>query len=41
MFFWEDEPDWKPSGHFFIPTEDFRAIGMMLLRAADIAEGKP
>jgi hypothetical protein len=38
--FWEEPDDgWKPRGHFFIPTEDLRAIGQMLLAAADIAEG--
>lgn len=37
MLLWEDAPDWKPSGHYFIPTEGLRAFAEMFSRAADIA----
>lgn len=36
---WEDPPEWKAQGHFFIPPDGLRAFAEMLSRAADIAEG--
>ena len=35
---WEEAPDWRPRGHFFVPSADLRAIGEMFIYAADIAD---
>lgn len=40
QLYWEERPEWKPGGQFFIPREDLRAIGEMMIKAADIADGK-